>query len=237
MHSPYKGYNGVVIGNGNGLGITHTGNLCLSSSLIFPDSLCVPTMTKNLVFVSKLCQQNDVNVIFSMFGFQVTDRRTGAILLTRPHKNGVYHWPGTTYTPSALSSVTTSASLWHSRLGQPSSKVLSHLLKTNLHSLSFGTLSSLNCVSCHVNKSHKLPFAASSLTSSRALELFFFLTYGRRLFTLLMVLSIMSSLWIILPNIYGFILLNKNLTYFRHLSPLNHLSIFFSYHYCYPILR
>lgn len=62
-------------------------------SLSLSNVLCAPTMTKNLISVSRLCQTNNVYVTFFPSNFQVKDLRTGAILLQEPLKDGVYVWP------------------------------------------------------------------------------------------------------------------------------------------------
>ena len=53
LHSPYNGIDDVMIGNGTGLSITHTGSTTLSSqqsTFTLFDLLCVPTMKKKLNF-------------------------------------------------------------------------------------------------------------------------------------------------------------------------------------------
>ena len=64
-------------------------------------------------------------------------------------------------------------SLWHSRLGHPSSPILNTIIST----FSLPVLSSsqkvLSCHDCLINKSHKLPFSQSTISSSRPLEYLF----------------------------------------------------------------
>eukprot|EP00261_Vitis_vinifera_P040499 XP_019081742.1 PREDICTED: uncharacterized protein LOC109124254 [Vitis vinifera] len=96
FHSEYDGTDEVIIRDGSGLPITHSGSLTLS----FPnrkfqveDTLCVPTINKNLISVHHFTKQNNVILEFHPTYFLVKDRRTGEILLQGPCENGVYHLP------------------------------------------------------------------------------------------------------------------------------------------------
>ncbi|RVW72763.1 Retrovirus-related Pol polyprotein from transposon RE1 [Vitis vinifera] len=96
FHSEYDGTDEVIIGDGSGLPITHSGSLTLS----FPnrkfqveDTLCVPTINKNLISVHHFTKQNNVILEFHPTYFLVKDRRTGEILLQGPCENGVYPMP------------------------------------------------------------------------------------------------------------------------------------------------
>ncbi|KAL6345090.1 hypothetical protein AAG906_013573 [Vitis piasezkii] len=90
LHAPYTGSDDVMIGDGTGLLISHTGSASLPSS----------TTTFTL---------NDV----------LYDLRDGAILLTGNTKDGVYEWPTAQLASSpilAFSHVKTTSSNWHHRL-------------------------------------------------------------------------------------------------------------------------
>lgn len=72
LHSPYTGGENVVIGNGAGLPITHTGSTSFPSdsrSLNLTNILCVPDMKNNLISVNKLCQTNNVMVQLCLYDF------------------------------------------------------------------------------------------------------------------------------------------------------------------------
>ncbi|RVX07285.1 Retrovirus-related Pol polyprotein from transposon RE2 [Vitis vinifera] len=93
LHAPYTGSDDVMIGDGTGLLISHTGSASLPSS----------TTTFTL---------NDV----------LYDLRTGAIILTGNTKDGVYEWPAAQLASSpilAFSHVKTTSSNWHHRLDYP----------------------------------------------------------------------------------------------------------------------
>ena len=93
LHTPYEGGDNVMIGNGTGLPITHTGSTKLPSSsrsLVLNNVLCVPSMKKNLISVNKLCKTNNVMVQMCPFDFQVKDLRTGKHCSTdRPVKESM----------------------------------------------------------------------------------------------------------------------------------------------------
>lgn len=171
LHSPYGGNEEVMIGDGNGLGITHTGSANLSSGsrpLHLTNVLCVPTMKKNLISVNKQCKTNNVMVQLCPYSFQVRDLNTGAPILKGKAKEGVYEWP-TTSSISAYATTIKSSSEWHARLGHPSSQILNFILtKFSLPTLSMS--SSLLCNSCSSNKSHKLSFSTSTILSRGPLD-------------------------------------------------------------------
>ncbi|RVX07490.1 Retrovirus-related Pol polyprotein from transposon RE1 [Vitis vinifera] len=113
----YDGTDEVIIGDGSGLPIAHSGSLTLS----FPnrkfqveDTLCVPTINKNLISVHHFTKQNNVILEFHPTYFLVKDRRTGKILLQGPCENGVYPLPSSpAATPIAFVHERTSVAGWH----------------------------------------------------------------------------------------------------------------------------
>ncbi|RVW20121.1 Retrovirus-related Pol polyprotein from transposon RE2 [Vitis vinifera] len=107
LHSPYQGYDDIMIGNGSTLPITHTGfNTIPTSSRTF-------TLQK------------------------VKDLNTRTIILMGEPKDGVYEWPTTfpfvTSSPLlAFSNVKTTSSEWHSRLDNGGEyQALDNFLSTN----------------------------------------------------------------------------------------------------------
>ena len=106
---------------------------------------------------------------------------TGAILLQGQNKDGVYEWPNSFFSKSSspLSCVTIkpSSSIWHQRLGHPSTEVLNNLLRF-LHLSIFGSLVPPSCESCLYNKIHRPPFGESTLKSSSPLELVYSDVWG-----------------------------------------------------------
>ncbi|KAL6350142.1 hypothetical protein AAG906_004080 [Vitis piasezkii] len=158
FHSEYDGTDEVIIGDGSGLPITHSGSLTLS----FPnrkfqveDTLCVPTINKNLISVHHFTKQNNVILEFHPTYFLVNDRER-EILLQGPCENGVYPLPSSLLLQLLLSMNAHRAG-WH-RLGHPSSKVVTRLIS----SFSLSTTSCLSVliiVILHVFRPFSQPMA------------------------------------------------------------------------------
>lgn len=157
LHAPYNGSDDIMIGDGSGLSITHTGSASLKTpqtTFKLNNVLCVPRMKKNLISISQFCKSNNVSIEFLLSNFLVKELRTGATLLTGHTKDGVYEWPVTSPL-LAFSSTKASSSEWH-KLG-----------------LSSSLSSDFSCNACLCNKSHKLSFSTSTLVSSQPLETIF----------------------------------------------------------------
>ena len=93
-------------------------------------------------------------------------------------KDDVYEWPTTfpsiTSSPMfAFSNVKTTSSEWHFRLGHPSLTIMKNIISKCSLPLSSLLSSSTHCNACSCNKSHKIQFSSSTLTSSHPLELLF----------------------------------------------------------------
>ena len=96
LTSPYEGSDAIVIGDGTGLNITHTGNTTLttpSTKFNLSNVLCVPSIKKNLLSVSKFCKTNKTSIEFFPSCFLVKDLRTGVPLVRGRNKHDVYEWP------------------------------------------------------------------------------------------------------------------------------------------------
>jgi hypothetical protein len=96
INSEYDGTDEVVIGDGSGLPVSHIGSLSLQSSnhvFHLRDTLCVPTIHKNLIFVHHFTMYNNVYIEFHLTYFLVKDRITGVILLKGECEDGVYPFP------------------------------------------------------------------------------------------------------------------------------------------------
>lgn len=166
-----------MIGDGTGLPITHTGSVSLPSSrksFKLDEVLCVPSIKKNLISVSQLCTSNKVSVEFFPQNFQVKDLCTKDVLHQGSIKDGVYEWPQNQHSSSpllAFSTSKTSTSSWHQRLGHPSFSVLQHIIHSN--ELESSALIDVSCNACSCNKSYKLLFTQSTLSSSYPLDIIF----------------------------------------------------------------
>jgi hypothetical protein len=175
----YDGTDEVIIGDGSGLPVSHIGSLSLKSSnhvFHLRDTLCVPTIHKNLIFVHHFTKHNNVYIEFHPTYFLVKDRITRAILLKGECEDGVYlfpeHLPSTKKNIVAYVHERTTPDGWHKHLGHPSSKLVHHII----HAFSLPTNknghSSL-CTSCSQNKAHRQTFSIHGLISTTLIELIY----------------------------------------------------------------
>ena len=96
----------------------------------------------------------------------------GVTLVRGQRRNGFYYWPKSIPLQSsalALSSLF-AISMCHSHLDHLSLPIFCKFLSVLSISSPEEHLCSFSCNSCNINKSHKLPFAKSSLTSSSPLD-------------------------------------------------------------------
>ncbi|KAJ9568078.1 hypothetical protein OSB04_004044 [Centaurea solstitialis] len=171
LHSPYDGTDELVIGDGSSLTITHVGSLVIkffNTSFILNNVLCVPSISKNIISISRLCIDNNILIEFFSFNFIIKDFQTKQILLRGTTSRGIYELRSTSQ-PFAFHMQSNKSTSWHHRLGHPHFQVLQHLASI----IPTITSSKSNCNSCCINKSHKLPFHGSSLSSNSPLQLIF----------------------------------------------------------------
>jgi hypothetical protein len=173
--TPYAASDQVVVGNGDTLPITHSGNLSFSSGpFVFPlsDVLHVPSLRKNLLSVAQFTRGFNVSITFFHWGYQIRDLQRGVVLFQGLCKNGLYPIFPTLSSSSkqAFSSSLASSSLWHRRLGHPSNKVLRTLVSRSLLG-SFSRLSNSPCSHCALAKSIKLPFSSHDHCSTEPFAL------------------------------------------------------------------
>ena len=179
MHQPYHGNDDVLIADGSTLSISHTGSSLIPTytrDLSLQKILCVPNIDKNLISVYRLCNTNGVSVEFFPASFQVKDLSTGVPLLQSKTKNELYEWHVSLSQVTAMvtaSNPKTSLLSWHSRLGHPSLSVLNTIISQLSLPLSSTKQKHLSCSECLINKSHRLPFTHSTITSHRPLEYIF----------------------------------------------------------------
>ncbi|GFY82736.1 hypothetical protein Acr_02g0009760 [Actinidia rufa] len=183
LTSTYEGSDAIVIGDSTGLRITHTGNATLpthSKTFALSNVLYVPSIKKNLLSVSQFCKCNNTSIEFFPAYFLVKDLRTGATLIRGQNDNDVYMWPQSLSPPThfhALVGVKAPLINWHRWLGNPSSRILHHLVTSCTLPLSPSS-SEINCDLCLCNKSQRLPFHESSLKSRDPLDLIYTDVWG-----------------------------------------------------------
>ena len=94
VYSEYDGTDEVVIDDGSGLTVSHIGSLTLKSpkqKFILCDTLCVPNICKNLIYVHHFTSHNNVFIEFHPFYFLVKDQTTGVTLLRGACESDIYH--------------------------------------------------------------------------------------------------------------------------------------------------
>lgn len=104
------------------------------------------------------------------------DLTSGVPLIQGKTSGELYEWP---VQPSTITSFFASPSpkpslsQWHSLLGHPSSQILKSIVSA--FSLPYFQSDSQHmfCTDCAINKSHKFPFAQTSISSTRPLEIIF----------------------------------------------------------------
>ncbi|KAH0654368.1 hypothetical protein KY289_032046 [Solanum tuberosum] len=100
----YHGMEQVFMGDGNKIPITQTGSTQLHASnnaFQLSDALCTPTIKRNLLSVSKFCQDNLTSVEFFPFHFCVKDLNTRTSLVHGRSRDSLYEWPTSLSLPSA----------------------------------------------------------------------------------------------------------------------------------------
>ncbi|RVW71084.1 Retrovirus-related Pol polyprotein from transposon RE1 [Vitis vinifera] len=108
------------------------------------------------------------------------DQVTKKILLQESLEHGLYRFPArfvpspaafvsSNYDRSSSLSLTTTTTLWHSRLGHPADNILKHILTSC--NISHQCHKNNVCCACQFAKSHKLPFNVSVSRASHSLAL------------------------------------------------------------------
>ncbi|KAM1757600.1 hypothetical protein ACFX11_006838 [Malus domestica] len=173
LATPFPSTEMIQTASGEGLQVFHKGSSILQTpfhNLKLNSVLYVPRISQNLLSVHKICLDNNCWLIFDAWCFWIQDKATGRILFKGLCNDGLYPIPFTSsasHTPKAFSAAAyigkpVTSSLWHHRLGHPSNKVVSLMLKkSNVSSISDSI--PVMCSSCIQGKISKLPF--DSVTS------------------------------------------------------------------------
>lgn len=117
----------MIIGDGMGVQITHTGKYSLSTSsksFLLNDVLCAPKMHQNLISVCQFCKINHTSIEFDHTSFCIKDLTMEAPLARGQSRNIVYEWSSIRETQlvdkKACVGIKTTLDRWHDRLGHPS---------------------------------------------------------------------------------------------------------------------
>ncbi len=173
VRGKYKGNDQVHTANGAGMKIEHIGHSLVHTpmrNLILKNVLHVPQATKNLVSASKLAYDNSVFVELHGKYFLVKDQATRETKLEGRRHKGLYPLPSPS-PPKAVYGVAPSFARWHSRLGHPSSPIVSKVISTNNLPCHDKASKESVCDACQMAKSHQLPYNKSTSVSQFPLEL------------------------------------------------------------------
>ena len=132
--------------------------------------LYVPKLTQNLLYVHRICLDNNCWLIFDAFCFWIQDKATWRLLYKGLCSNGLYpihslaHSCSTTNQPvmqhKALLGQLVNSTTWHNRIGHPSNSIVSLMLQKSHMACTKESNPSL-CQSCLEGKFCKLPFQSN----------------------------------------------------------------------------
>lgn len=115
--------------------------------------------------------QNFARLIKSLWNFFLSNFRSRISKVARAVQNDVYYaLPAAT--PQLNITQLSNLESWHCRLGHPAFPVLRSILNFNDLASSVHVYK-ITCNSCYCNKSQKLSFGVSSMTSSKPLQLIY----------------------------------------------------------------
>ncbi|XP_019085816.1 PREDICTED: uncharacterized protein LOC109126581 [Camelina sativa] len=169
----YKGTDAVMVGDGAYLPITHIGSTTISSAkgtIPLNEVLVCPDMQKNLLSVSKLCDDYSCGVFFDSDFVYIIDLTTQKVVSKGPRKKGLYVLQNQEFV-AFYSNRQCAATLdtWHHRLGHSNSRILQHLRACKEIEVNKSRTSPI-CEPCQMRKSNKLQFFSSDSRDLQPLE-------------------------------------------------------------------
>lgn len=162
IHVPYNGTEELVIVNGSCLKISYIGSVTLHTThtpLILINVLYVPSLSHNVISISRFWKDNKFLIGFYSFVFVIKDLVSKTPFFKGTTTKGMYELCSS-ISPQIFSIYRTTTSTWHHRLRHPQHKVIKQLSSLLL----FNSSTIENCNFCQINKSRRLPFHASSLS-------------------------------------------------------------------------
>jgi len=176
----YNGSEMVQLGNGSGMPIHHIGSATYTAphtnhSFRLQNLLHVPSLSKNLLSVSKFSLDNNVYFEFYPHHCYVKHQDTKRIFLQGILKDGLYMF--NIFPSPALNNTTAvpSIDLWHSRLAHASYHTVNVVLrKCNIRCTSTKQF----CEPCTLAKAKQLPFTNSATVYNTPLQLVFADVWG-----------------------------------------------------------
>jgi histone deacetylase 1/2 len=181
LRDKYKGNDQIHTASGAGMKINHIGHAIVPTSsrnIHLNDVLHVLDAAKNLVSVHHLTRDNFVFLEFHPDYFLVKDQTTKNTILKGRCRKGLYPLPPSRPIKQAFGAVKPLFARWHSRLGHPSSPIVSRMVSSHKLPCSFESNKESVCDACQKAKSHQLPYPKSTSTSSYPLELVYSDVWG-----------------------------------------------------------
>ncbi|XP_022014149.1 uncharacterized protein LOC110913635 [Helianthus annuus] len=143
--------------NGTKAKVPKIGSIKLAENVVLNDVFFVPTYSVNLLSVYKLSKDNQITVIFNENTCLLQDSKSGRILVTGKHDNGLYFLTKGGNSVNLCFNSLNNSNLWHSRLGHPADQILS-ILKDDLGVVD---VAKHPCETCHRAKQVRVPFPLS----------------------------------------------------------------------------
>lgn len=119
--SPIQGNSVVLVANGQLMPVVKSGNFIAKTNqkeLILDNMLLVPSASKNLLSVQRLCADNNVYLEFDEQKVRVRETASRKIVAEGREADGLYQLPlCVTKAPEALTVTCATGDRWHERLG------------------------------------------------------------------------------------------------------------------------
>ena len=165
MFSSHNRIKDLSVNLPNGLSViaTHKGIVQLHDDIILKDVLFIPDFKHNLIFVSKLIEKSQLQVVFSECGCFIQDQMTKRTIGSAKHQAGLYVFTCSKHNVNNMYI----SNLWHKRLGHPSDKRLEILRQR----FDFINPKDMYCDICHMAKQRKLSFPNSDSYAANLFDL------------------------------------------------------------------
>ncbi|KAL5836933.1 hypothetical protein ACOSQ3_014102 [Xanthoceras sorbifolium] len=192
LKSEYRGNHKLIVGDGNRLVLSNIGDSRVASHTMpshqvkLNNILHVPSITKNLLSISKITKDNDALAVFDLKPSAATQLQSylcsknqslNAVLGTSHVNVNTCNNRDTKLSStaescngfSALVAAENNSAIWHANLGHPAPLILKKVLNA-LH-FPYNVNAPLFCFSYKLGKLHKLPFARSKIHATAPLQL------------------------------------------------------------------
>ena len=129
VHSlTFSSIKSIQVADGNSMPVTGAGNVSLSSTFSMSSVLLAPTLSNNLISISKITRDLDCHVIFFTTYSVFQDNVTKMTIGIGKERDGLYYFedqrgipaPTCGFQTKSVTSNTEKIILWHCRLGHPS---------------------------------------------------------------------------------------------------------------------